>query len=70
MIWKRKKGTGNGVALSIMGIAHQRQFATRDTSLHLVYEADAVLPPEIFLEPARVTQFNEADQDEARELDS
>jgi hypothetical protein len=44
--------------------------ATRDTSLHLVYEADAVLPPEIFLEPARVTQFNEADQDEARELDS
>jgi hypothetical protein len=36
----------------------------------LVYRADAVLSPEIFLESARVAQFNEADQDEARELDS
>jgi hypothetical protein len=44
--------------------------ATRETSFHLVYGADAVLPPEIFLELAREAQFNEADQDEARELDS
>jgi hypothetical protein len=44
--------------------------ATRDTPFHLVYGADAVLPPEIFLESAQVAQFNEADQDEARELDS
>jgi hypothetical protein len=36
----------------------------------LVYGADVVLPPEIFLESARVAQFNEVDQDEARELDS
>jgi hypothetical protein len=36
----------------------------------LVYGADAVLPPEILLESARVAQFNEADQYEARELDS
>jgi hypothetical protein len=36
----------------------------------LVYGDDAVLPPEIFLESARVAQFNEANQDEARELDS
>jgi hypothetical protein len=43
---------------------------TRDTPFHLVYGADAVLPPEIFLESARVVQFNEADQEEARELDS
>jgi hypothetical protein len=35
-----------------------------------VYGADAVLPPEIFLESAWVVQLNEADQDEAKELDS
>jgi hypothetical protein len=44
--------------------------ATRDTLFHLVYGADAVLPPEIFLESARVAQFNEEDQAEERELDS
>jgi hypothetical protein len=36
----------------------------------LVYGADAVLPSEIFLESVWVAQFSEADQDEARELDS
>jgi hypothetical protein len=36
----------------------------------LVYEADVVLPPEIYLESAGVAQFSEADQDEARELDA
>jgi hypothetical protein len=36
----------------------------------LVYEADVVLPPEIFLESARVAQFSEENQVEARELDS
>jgi hypothetical protein len=35
-----------------------------------VYGVDAVLPPEIFQESAQAAQFNEADQDEARELDS
>jgi hypothetical protein len=44
--------------------------ATRDTSFHLVYKADAMLPPKIFLESARVAQFNEANQDEAREHNS
>jgi hypothetical protein len=44
--------------------------ATRDTPFHLVYGADAVLTHEIFLESARVAQFNEADEDEARELES
>jgi hypothetical protein len=44
--------------------------ATRDTLFHLVYGVDAVLPPEIFLELARVAQFNEADQDEERDHDS
>jgi hypothetical protein len=44
--------------------------ATRDTPLHLIYGADAVLPQKIFLESTRVAQFNEADQEEARELDS
>jgi hypothetical protein len=44
--------------------------ATRDTLFHLVYGADEVLSPKIFLESAWVAQFNKADQDEARELDS
>jgi hypothetical protein len=43
---------------------------TRDTPFHLVYGADVVLPPEIYLESAQVAQFNEANQDEARELDA
>jgi hypothetical protein len=43
---------------------------TRDTLFHLVCGADAVLPPEIFLGSAQVVQFNEAFQDEARELDA
>jgi hypothetical protein len=44
--------------------------ATRHTSFHLVYRADAVLPPKIYLESAQEAQFIEADQDEARELDA
>jgi hypothetical protein len=44
--------------------------APRDTPFHLVYRADVVLPPEIFLESAQVAQLNEEDQVEARELDS
>jgi hypothetical protein len=44
--------------------------ATRHTLFHLVYRADAVLPPKIYLESAQEAQFIEADQDEARELDA
>jgi hypothetical protein len=44
--------------------------ATRDTPFNLVYGVDAVLPPEIYLELARVAHFNVEDQAEARELDS
>jgi isopentenyl diphosphate isomerase/L-lactate dehydrogenase-like FMN-dependent dehydrogenase len=44
--------------------------ATRDTPFQLMYGADVVRPPKIFLESARVAQFNEADQDEARDLHS
>jgi hypothetical protein len=40
-----------------------------ETLFHLVYGVDAVLPSDIYLESTRVEQFNEADQDEARELD-
>jgi hypothetical protein len=36
----------------------------------LVDGADAVLPPEIYLELARVAHFNAEDLAEARELDS
>jgi hypothetical protein len=32
--------------------------ATRDMPFNLVYEADAVLPPEIYLELARVAHFD------------
>jgi hypothetical protein len=44
--------------------------ATRDTSFNLVYGAEAVLPPEIYLKSARVTHFNEEDNAESRELDA
>jgi hypothetical protein len=32
--------------------------ATRDIPFNLVYEADLVLPPEIYLESARVAHFD------------
>jgi hypothetical protein len=44
--------------------------ATRDTPFNLIYGADAVLPPEIYLESTRVAHFNVEDQAEATELDS
>jgi hypothetical protein len=44
--------------------------ATRDTPFNLVHGADAVLPPEIYLESARVAHFNAESQVESRELDS
>jgi hypothetical protein len=37
--------------------------AARDTPFNLVYEADAVLPPEIYLQSARVAHFNEENQE-------
>jgi hypothetical protein len=43
---------------------------TTNTPFNLVYGAEAVLPPEIYLESARVAHFNAEDQTEARELDS
>jgi hypothetical protein len=44
--------------------------ATRATPFSLVYGAKAVLPPEVYLESARVAHFNPEDQAEARELDT
>jgi uncharacterized protein involved in tolerance to divalent cations len=44
--------------------------ATKDTPFNLVYGADVVLPPEIYLELTRVAYINAEDQEEARELDS
>jgi hypothetical protein len=44
--------------------------ATKDTLFNLVYRADIVLSPEIYLESTRVAHFNVEDQTEARELDS
>jgi hypothetical protein len=44
--------------------------ATRDTPFNLVYGAEAVLTPEIYLQSARVAHFDEENQKEARELDS
>jgi hypothetical protein len=44
--------------------------ATRDTPFNLVYGADVVLPPEIYLKSARVAHFDPEHQAEARELDS
>jgi hypothetical protein len=44
--------------------------ATRDKPFNLVYKVDVVLPPEIYLQSARVTHFDLEHQVEARELDS
>jgi hypothetical protein len=44
--------------------------ATRDTPFNLVYGAEAVLSPEIYLESARVAHFNAEDQAKAMELDA
>jgi hypothetical protein len=44
--------------------------ATRDTIFNLVYGADVVLPPEIYLKSVRVALFNQENLAEARELDS
>jgi hypothetical protein len=44
--------------------------ATRDTPFNLVYGADVVLPPKIYLESTRVAHFDAEHQAEARELDS
>jgi hypothetical protein len=44
--------------------------ATRDTPFNLVYGADAVMSPEMYLESARVAHFDAKHQAEARELDS
>jgi hypothetical protein len=43
--------------------------ATRDMPFNLIYGADAVLPPEIYLESARVAHFDAEHQAKARELD-
>jgi hypothetical protein len=44
--------------------------ATRDTPFNMVYGTEAILPPEIYLESARVTHFNAEDHAEIRELDT
>jgi hypothetical protein len=44
--------------------------ATRATPFSLVYGAEVVLPPEIYLKSARVVHFNPEDQAKARELDA
>jgi hypothetical protein len=44
--------------------------ATRDTPFSLIYETEAVLPPEIYLKSVRVAHFNPEDQAKARELDA
>jgi hypothetical protein len=44
--------------------------ATRATLFSLIYGAEAVLPPEVYLKSARVAHFNLEDQAEARELDA
>jgi hypothetical protein len=42
----------------------------RDTPFSLVYGAEAILPPKIYLKSARVAHFNPEDQAEARELNA
>jgi hypothetical protein len=59
-----------GATLSVMGPPDKHQQATRDTPFSLVYRAEAVLPPKIYLKSARVAHFNPKDQVKARELDA
>jgi hypothetical protein len=44
--------------------------ATKATPFSLIYEAKVVLPPEVYLESARVAHFKPEDQAEARDLDA
>jgi transposase InsO family protein len=44
--------------------------AIRDTPFNMVYGAEAMLPPKIYLESARVAHFNAEDQANARKFDS
>jgi hypothetical protein len=44
--------------------------ATRATPFSLVYGAEVVLPPEVYLESARVAHFNPEAHAEARELNA
>jgi hypothetical protein len=44
--------------------------ANRDRPFNLVYEADVVLPPKIYLQSGRVAHFDLEHLAEARELDS
>jgi hypothetical protein len=44
--------------------------ATKATPFSLVYGAEVVLPPEVYLKSARVAHFNPEDQAKARELDT
>jgi hypothetical protein len=60
----------NELPLVLWALCTNINRATRETAFHLVYGADVVLRHEIFLETSRVAQFNEEDQDEARELNS
>jgi hypothetical protein len=65
-----RKELAQGATLSFMGPPNQCQQGTRATPFSLVYGAEAVLPPEVYLELARVAHFNPEDQAEARELDA
>jgi hypothetical protein len=53
-----------------MGPLNQYQQPPKDTPFSLVYGAEIVLPPEIYLKSASVAHFNPEDQAEARELDA
>jgi hypothetical protein len=44
--------------------------ATKATPFSLVYGAEVVLPPDVYLKSARVAHFNLEDQAKARELDT
>jgi hypothetical protein len=53
-----------------MGPPNQYQQAPKDMPFSLVYGAEVVLPPEIYLKSASMAYFNPEYQTEARELDA
>jgi hypothetical protein len=64
------KNWHNELPLVLWGLQTNINRATRDTPFSLVYGAEAVLPPKIYLKSARVVHFNPEDHAEARELDA
>jgi transposase InsO family protein len=64
------KNWHNGLPSVLWALRTNVSRVTRAMQFSLVYGAEAILPPEVYLKSARVTHFNLKDQAEVRELDA